>query len=167
MNPRGDLVFQVLDLPPEGIEVSGEVDFADLDIQDDGVFTFPTPLRFALNVSPVQDGVLVRGRLEAQVSRVCDRCLEPSDLAVAVGDVCHHYEHVAGGVVDLTDAVREDILLAFPQAWLCRAECRGLCPQCGRNLNEGTCTCEPSAPGDDEEDDPWGALDDLVVRDDK
>lgn len=163
MVSRGALVFQVLDLPPEGIDVHGEVEFADLDIHDDGVFSFPTPLSFALKVSPVQDGVLVRGRLHGCSARVCDRCLEPCDVTLDVSDVCHLLEHVAGTVVDLTDMVREDILLAFPQAWVCRSDCRGLCPQCGRNLNEVACGCPPRGP---EDDDPWGALDDLIVRDD-
>ena len=74
MVSRGDLVFQVLDLPPEGIGIHGEVEFADLGIHDDGV-SVPTPLSFALNVSPVQDGVLVGSA--SGFPRVCDCCLNP------------------------------------------------------------------------------------------
>ena len=47
----------------------------------------------------------------------------------------------ANGVLDLTEALREQILLALPMQPLCRADCQGLCVQCGKNLNEGTCDC--------------------------
>lgn len=43
--------------------------------------------------------------------------------------------------VDLTDEVRDALLLALPIKPLCSEDCRGLCPFCGRNLNEGACTC--------------------------
>ena len=44
-------------------------------------------------------------------------------------------------VIDLSDDARQTALLALPLKHLCREDCKGLCPQCGRNLNEGTCDC--------------------------
>jgi uncharacterized protein len=41
----------------------------------------------------------------------------------------------------LEDAVREQVLLALPLKLICREDCKGLCPQCGKNLNEGACSC--------------------------
>jgi uncharacterized protein len=164
MEARGDLVFEVADLPLEGVDVHGVVGFQRLDIQDDGVFSFPAALEFALTLAPVDDGVLVRGRLSGRVVRVCDRCLEPCEVEVEAPDVCHHFEHAVGSVVDLTDPLREDILLVLPQALLCREDCRGLCPRCGGNRNEAECGCGEADMGGDE-DDPWGALDDLVLPD--
>jgi uncharacterized protein len=165
MVSRGDLAFQIVDLPVEGTDIHGEVEFSTLDIQDDGVFSFPGALAFELNLAPVDDGVLVRGRVRGRVVRVCDRCLEPCAVELEVPDVCHHFEHVARTVVDLTDGLREDILLALPQALLCREDCRGLCPLCGGNRNEADCGCRESGPSLDEGD-PWGALDAVVRRDD-
>ena len=40
------------------------------------------------------------------------------------------------------DFVREDIFLALPTKFLCREDCKGLCPQCGKNLNDGSCSCK-------------------------
>ncbi len=45
-------------------------------------------------------------------------------------------------VLDLSEAVRQDILLNLPMQPLCKADCRGLCPTCGKNRNEGECGCE-------------------------
>jgi uncharacterized protein len=45
-------------------------------------------------------------------------------------------------VIDLADDVRQTVLLALPLKHVCREDCRGLCPQCGKNLNEGSCDCK-------------------------
>jgi len=48
-----------------------------------------------------------------------------------------------GDSVDLTEVVRQHLVLALPLAARCREDCRGLCPRCGTNLNTGTCACDP------------------------
>jgi len=149
--------FLVQDIPAEGILVEGDVSFAALDIAGDEMLSYPHPLRFGLRVSPLGDGILVRGWLRAEVEMSCDRCLAPVAVEIADEEVCHHLEHVSGKEIDLTEDLREDTLLAFPQSCLCRDECPGLCPECGANLNDGPCACgKPRA-----EDDPWSALDHL------
>jgi len=45
------------------------------------------------------------------------------------------------GFLDLAPALREDLWLAMPQYPLCRPDCRGLCPNCGQNWNDGSCNC--------------------------
>jgi uncharacterized protein len=45
--------------------------------------------------------------------------------------------------IDLNELLREQFYLALPMKPLCREECRGLCPQCGTNLNTGSCDCAP------------------------
>ncbi|MDX2091731.1 MAG: DUF177 domain-containing protein [Kofleriaceae bacterium] len=47
-----------------------------------------------------------------------------------------------GEYIDLEPLFREEFVLAIPYAPLCREDCKGLCPQCGADLNSGTCTCE-------------------------
>lgn len=49
------------------------------------------------------------------------------------------------GLIDLTDAVREEVALAVPAFALCRPDCAGLCPRCGADLNPGPCGCARSA----------------------
>ena len=55
--------------------------------------------------------------------------------------------------LDLTEALRQGILMARGLSPLCRPDCKGLCPACGNNLNHGPCSCA-GAPGDPR----WGAL---------
>lgn len=55
-------------------------------------------------------------------------------------------------VLDLTEPLREEIFLAVPRFVECRPDCKGLCPRCGANLNDGPCKCPPAA------DVRWDAL---------
>jgi uncharacterized protein len=48
-----------------------------------------------------------------------------------------------GKTIDLDPIIREQVLLALPMNAVCRDDCQGLCPQCGQNLNEKKCGCEP------------------------
>ena len=49
---------------------------------------------------------------------------------------------VENGKLDLDDTVREELFLSFPMRFLCREDCPGLCPKCGKPLAEGSCSCE-------------------------
>jgi uncharacterized protein len=108
-------------------------------------------------------GILVQGKLYTEVELTCSRCLAAfrhpvvlniEEEYIPVIDVLsgaplpspeepgafiideHH-------VIDLTEVVRQYALLAIPMKTLCKVDCAGLCPGCGRNLNQGPCGCPP------------------------
>ena len=106
-------------------------------------------------------GILVTGHLSTEVEAICSRCLEPMRVQLEI-DVEEEFQptvDVVTGqrlpmeeedqalwidhahILDLGEVVRQDLLLALPLQPLCRETCSGLCPQCGQNLNEGTCEC--------------------------
>ena len=58
--------------------------------------------------------------------------------------------------VDLTEAVRQTVLIALPMVTICQEDCKGLCSQCGKDLNQGPCDCQP------ETDVRWIALEQLL-----
>lgn len=121
------------------------------------------PLTGKVRLIRVADGILVTGRLETEVLVACRRCLQ-SVSAPAVVELEEEFRpsiDVTTGtplpkgddidpatlidehhMLDLTEVVRQGLLLSIPVSVLCRADCRGICPQCGQNLNEGTCDCE-------------------------
>jgi uncharacterized protein len=97
-------------------------------------------------------GLYAQGRLTATVDNECARCLEDFDQPVSVrlAELYHYPPEsappdsltISDDVhLDLTPVVREDFLLSIPMHALCRPECKGLCPQCGANWNEGPCDC--------------------------
>jgi uncharacterized protein len=120
----------------------------------------------------VQD-IRVKGKLETSLEVPCARCLEPViheversfDLLyrplgidsgheeLSVTDAEAEIGYYEGEGLLLEDTLREQVLLALPLKTLCREDCKGLCPHCGKNLNEVQCACE-----DVVEDPRWSAL---------
>ncbi len=120
--------------------------------------------------------IRINGDLATRVQLACARCLEP-----VVRDVEHHFDllyrpqgadagreelsvtaaeagvsYYQGEGVLLEDVLQEQVLLALPLKAICRDNCRGLCPHCGKNLNVEQCACaEPL------EDPRWSALKDI------
>jgi len=78
---------------------------------------------------------------------------------VRVDDFVFHRELTGEDFVDLTANLREDIILQLPQRALCQKDCQGLCPGCGKDLNEGVCRCQ-SSQGDMR----WHALDQIKLK---
>jgi len=109
----------------------------------------------------VEDIRLV-GSVQAQLEFSCARCLDPVkqdvdwafDLIyrpqgvdrradeVSISEAETEIGYYQGEGLLLEDVLREQVLLATPVRALCREDCKGLCPQCGRNLNVEECHCE-------------------------
>jgi len=119
------------------------------------------PVQVDLEIHKDKDRFRLVGSAKTELELVCGRCLEPfrvpfdgaidvrylpaSELAaeaereVAEEDLDTSYyrdDHI-----DLNELLREQFYLALPMKPLCREQCAGLCPQCGTNLNTGTCQC--------------------------
>ena len=128
------------------------------------------PLSASISVLPTDGGWLVRGSLTGEVVLPCSRCTE--DALAVVNARFEDFEELpesdelddAAGpsaersqedtpesrlvfennvpLLDLAAICWEELMLALPVTPLCAATCKGLCPSCGANLNEGLCACE-------------------------
>lgn len=136
------------------------------------------PVRGRLELANVDTGISVRGHLSVPLEAECSRCLKVFQQALEIDlneDCALHQidapESYAEGEdepcqipilnddeIDLTELVRQLIAMHLPIRPLCREECPGLCPRCGRDLNEGMCSCEPA-----QKDARWAALRDLKL----
>ncbi|HUO47444.1 MAG TPA: DUF177 domain-containing protein [Acidimicrobiales bacterium] len=114
-----------------------------------------------VTLESVAGGVSVVGVVDAPWAGECRRCLRPTSGQVHVavrelytpgGDGEDTYP-LRDDEIDLEPLVRDAVLLELPVTSLCRPDCRGLCPACGADWNEGPCGCE--APADPR----WAALD--------
>ena len=166
------LLIEIPRIPPEGLVLDEALDPAGIHLEDDDDLVLDRG-RLRCRVELV-DGttVHVRGDLDARVTVECGRCLDryPVDIdqkvdlfylprvaerpedeeeEVELDDhdvVVGYYE---GEKLDLGEVVREQIFLSLPMKRLCRQNCRGLCPTCGRNRNAGSCACPaPEEPVD-------------------
>lgn len=124
-------------------------------------FAVQSPVRLAFDIFKEGKQFHLVGHVQSTLTLTCGRCLEEMALPVDVPfDLLYlpHQDNVGDGEVeveddDLTTAyyrddqidlgqlVVEQFLLALPMKPLCRESCRGLCPECGTNLNTATCSC--------------------------
>ncbi len=138
------------------VRLEAEVAAGDPLWSDSGL-TLDGPLSVRLDLQQAGPDVVVRGEASGRVRASCRRCLAAVRVAVeteisalyraGVDSVEAEAEEVyplpaRAQVVDLGPAIREQVVLAAPSYVVCREECRGLCPRCGTDLNEGTCECE-------------------------
>lgn len=130
--------------------------------QDDPVLegteiTLKEPVAVAGRLQSIGDGRFYwQGTARTAVKGECRRCLTPvtPSLSLEIGalftqdpealDDPDSYPVAPDATeIDVTPAVREELVLAAPRYALCREDCKGLCPQCGRDLNAGPCGCVP------------------------
>ncbi|MCY4581362.1 MAG: DUF177 domain-containing protein [Chloroflexi bacterium] len=138
-----------------------EVDGPELE-SDDGS---PACVQGKLRLTRTDRGVWVSGSVTFSSDYVCSRCLAPfaswgeakvddvflPNVDIATGAKLRYHDDGSGAdlnsideqhVLDLTDTLRQYRLAAIPMAPVCREDCKGICPECGTNLNEVACSCE-------------------------
>jgi uncharacterized protein len=139
----------------EGVGYSREFTFDEPIVQVADDLTVNN-LAGSVTLTRTPQGLYAQGRLTATVDYECSRCLESFDQRVSVrmAELYHFPPESAppdslivtdDAHLDLTPVVREDFLLSIPMHALCRPDCKGLCPQCGANWNEGPCDCRDDA----------------------
>ena len=124
------------------------------------------PLEIDVTLEEVSDGVVAHGTATTLWTAPCRRCLGPATAAFPVEfremfamhpDSEGETYPIRHNTIDLEVLAREAILLDLPLAPLCSEACRGLCPTCGADLNDGPCSCA-TAPKDPR----WAALETLL-----
>lgn len=172
------LRYNVATLLQEPIGATREYDIDDVVVMDDGGQPRSERVAGSARFLRTKHGVLVTGHLEGIQHDQCSRCL--SDVAVPMRlDIEEEFfarVNLRTGVplpapkepeafrvdaehmLDLEEAVRQCWAASAPVQPLCRPECRGLCPRCGKDLNTGACVCPP------EEDERWSQLRQLVRK---
>jgi uncharacterized protein len=123
--------------------------------------------------------IRLRGRIRAGLELQCARCLDavPQEVnrefellyrplgadagrdELSVTDAEAEIGYYQGEGILLEDVLREQILLALPLKVTCREDCKGFCPQCGKNLNQEQCSCQVP-----HEDPRWAALKEVRSR---
>lgn len=101
---------------------------------------YTEPLHLEGTVEKGFDTLTFRGELESRVEQICGRCLKTISQDVEVPFTLY-FDIKGKEVLETTDDLRELLILDHPLSFLCREDCRGLCPACGINRNEAPCAC--------------------------
>lgn len=150
---------------PMKVDGEAKTDFLELPPDE-----YPRPtstLKYHLSATLAGNDLLVTGVMQLNMIAECARCLTEFPIRVNLPEVCHLFEGVRGQIVDITEELREDILLDIPHVFHCSEDCKGLCIGCGANLNREECTCSKKSKDHSPaplEESPWSALDGLSVK---
>ncbi len=143
---------------PDGIEREEDVGPGILDLDSRVNLAEPAgPIHCQVRVWKQPGELFVRGVVRAPIRFQCASCGAFFSTIVEDSGFMRDYLTQEGqAYVDLTEDIREAVLLALPANPRCRPDCRGLCPVCGTDLNQGSCGC----PTEDDSG-SWSALDAL------
>ena len=151
-----------------GKRIRYEIDEPPIEDEEGGLKCV-APIKGEVTFSNTGRHIVARGGFSTTIELECARCLEKfrvkvaspieEEMELAVPLVEQEAEEAeeppeeerepifADNVLDLTELLRQDILLAVPIKPVCSEDCKGLCPHCGKNLNEGPCECPPDETG--------------------
>jgi uncharacterized protein len=158
-----DLIINVAQMMKAPVGTSLVYDIHEENIQLDEDIKVIGPLIGHVRMRRTNQGLLVDGWVELTLELSCNRCLKDFEQPMHVNFEEQFYPTVdvvsgmplpsfdedeifpidAHHQVDLTEAIRQNVLLALPMVTICQEDCKGLCSQCGQDLNLGTCECEP------------------------
>ena len=156
------MIISLVRMPPDGLVFKHQYKAGELDARGYDFELEEAPFVEGRAIRAGQD-VRLRGEIKARISAPCDRCLNevkipveiPYDLFYAPSDpgAGHTGENelhdrdldfavFENDQIDLDEMVLEQLELSLPSRVLCREDCRGLCPQCGADLNVEQCDCK-------------------------
>jgi uncharacterized protein len=166
------LVVHVPKIPPEGQDIDAVLDPGQVHLEGERSFELQEG-RLKVHLEKGEENtVQVKGRLTARLGLECGRCLEPFSYAIdqnvdlfylprqreaqaeeqdADVQLSDHQMVVVfydNDRIDLGEMVREQFFLQIPMRRLCREDCKGLCPDCGKNKNLERCECAPQSASD-------------------
>src|SRR5258708_25547234 len=164
--PKEDInlmIFNVAQLMKSPVGASVASDRHEDNAQIDQELKVISPIAGHVRMRGVNQGLLVDSWADLTLEQTCDRCLKhiKQPMHVTFEERFYPTVDVLTGMplapieeddvfpidqhhqVDLTEALRQSILLAVPMVSLCKPDCAGLCSQCGHDLNLGPCQCEP------------------------
>jgi len=144
-------------IPVGGLHLEGEEKHDILGLQDE-LYRALSPVRYALDVGLSEGGLFATGSLEVEVEMECVRCLNRFQRTLEVPDFAIQIELGTSETVDLTEELREDILLALPPHPHCDWNLANACP----GVLEIEKSHELETPAAPEEKNPWATLDQLA-----
>jgi uncharacterized protein len=164
------LLIHIDEIKNEGlildIEESAEAFPVLQEMADTGECLFLERIRIHLRAFRVHEMIEVEGRVATRVRLSCSRCLKDFDLPLEetfaltftqqLPEVMEEAEEEGaelsaedmglilfhGDEIELTDEIQQQVIIALPVRPLCSESCKGLCPRCGADLNDGECGCE-------------------------
>ena len=132
-------------------EFSGEAELGSFEYMG-STLTFENPPRITGRIHNIGGTLEISGQITGEYTTVCSRCQAPirkvfsAELFESIDDELSDIDEecitVSGNVIDISGSIDACIFGSLPMQPLCREDCKGLCHQCGTDLNKNECNCE-------------------------
>ena len=144
---------KIIDCPGQSVTFSTDVDLSDLRYGNS--YPVTEPVRAEGQVRNTAGVLMMTGMIRTTIHGTCDRCANqfhrdvelPIDVVLVTELACEENEDewvfpLEGDSADLDDIVRTVFVLDLDSRLLCKEDCKGLCCRCGKDLNDGPCSCQ-------------------------
>lgn len=130
----------VREIPPQGLEIRQQLGLEELGLADKD-FQCLSPVGIVAKLEKVGSTVIANVHLDGNFTMECGRCLEPVKQSVKHSCDFDYEIDSRTEEIDLGEDIRQELVMSFPAAVVCKESCKGLCPGCGVNLNKEKCKC--------------------------
>lgn len=163
-------VSPIIKIQGARLELDGDVGLSGAEFLGES-YSFSDPLRLKGEIYNNGQSLTLAVRVTGRMTTACARCLNPieADVDFDIHELLSRTEDGAdedgdiilfdGHEIELDDIVTDHFLMNISGKYLCRDDCRGLCPMCGHDLNEGDCGCDAGYI-----DPRWLALKEIMDR---
>jgi len=132
--------INVNQIPQEGLILREDTPATELDLETKLV-KFHRPINIEANIQKITNAVTVDLALSAYPLMYCVRCLGEFETTFKKNIRLNYQVDNLNPLIDLNPQIREEIILDYPISPLCIPNCKGLCLECGKNLNAEKCNC--------------------------
>ena len=139
-----EMKIHVNRIPAEGLKDHATYDPSTMDMDREDIHA-DEPFEVDACITKADQELVVDADIRCALRLSCARCLEEFDSMVSV-DVVFSYTVRPTDIVDITEDVRQEVILAYPMIPLCQPDCKGLCSVCGQNLNTTSCNHHADTP---------------------
>jgi len=133
--------INVSEIPPQGLHLSEVTSSQEWDLNSQDI-TYTGDIKLEADVQRIGNNVNVHVKVYTERDVRCVRCLEKFHQTFSEEFNFNYLISDENQILDITERVREELILNFPLKPLCRKDCKGICPICGKNLNYESCECK-------------------------
>jgi uncharacterized protein len=152
------MILRAQDVRDSGpLDLEETISAEQMPLDSSGQPSLASPLSLKVHAEDQEGNIWVRVVGNTSAHLQCARCAERFDRPIEARLDIHLPPALQE--VDVTDEIRQSVILALPVKPLCRPDCRGLCDICGKNLNQGSCNCRR-----EKGESPFTALKDLKLN---
>lgn len=136
------LKVRVCDIQADGLDSNLKFPATDLGLENVQDIHFADPIQVSFHLEKVSNTVIAHAIVKTQITSSCSRCLEPAEETLKQDLHFTYPIEKQTDYVDLSEDIRQEIIMQLPIQLLCNDNCKGLCPQCGGNKNIQECQCK-------------------------